>query len=279
MRLRNLSAIGCILFPAALAAQSPAAAPADVQGRVVDAASGAPVEGALVELRNLGRRAVADSSGRFTFARVPSGTHQWVISRVGYARWEESTEVEDGDEFTIALLARPQVLEGITAVASQLQHRREVSGVAVRTLERTTLRMSAAPSAFEMVGDHLGIKAVPCPPDPNSGADERNNNRPRRGNEEAPRRNDPGPNQRGTQPAKNDQNDAACAWIRGALTRPVVYIDEQRANGGLGDLLNVRPQDLFILEAYSGGQMIRLITVPYAERVARGRADLMPLSF
>jgi len=279
MRQRFALFLPCLLLPAALAGQAGTSAPAAVHGHVTDALSGAPVPGALIELRDLGLRAYADSAGEFTFQRVPPGSHEWVISRIGYAKWDESTEVEDGDEFGIALLARPQVLEGITAVASQLSQRRANSGVAVQTLEKTTLRMTAAPSAFELVHDHLGVAPVPCPTEQLA---RRQNNTGDGGNSQnggEPNRNAGNRTRVGSGPSNGDAGDVACAYIRGNLRRPVVYIDEQRANGGLVDLLNLRPAELYIVESYSGGSMIRVITDQYAERVARGRAQILPLRF
>jgi hypothetical protein len=267
-----LSALFCILPPPALAAQRSAPAALDVHGHVVDAATGGPVAGALVQLRDTDHRAVSDSAGNFVLHRVAPGSYPWVISRLGYARWEEDAEVGSGDEFTIALLARPEALEGITAVASQMQQRRLTSGVSVRALERTTLRLSTAPSVLELVHDHLGVAGVPCPPwltdvdtraPPNSGGGKfLNRSSSTRVGE-----------------AGDDPADRGCAWVRGGLIKPAVYVDEQRANGGLSDLAQYRAEDLFTVESYAGGRMIRVITVRFAERVARGRASLMPLSF
>lgn len=229
------------MLPSALPSQAAAPAPVEVSGRVVDAVTQAPVGGAVVELRDVGRKAVSDSTGRFVLPRVPRGTHEWVITRIGYAAWEESTEVDEGDEFTIALLARPEVLEGITAIASQLTHRREASGMAVQTIDSNTLRLSASSSVFQLVHDRLGVAGVPCA-NINSGAH-------------------------------------MCAWVRGELTPVAVYVDEQRASGGLEDLQNYLPQELYSVESYAGGRMIRVITVYFAERLARNRATLMPLHF
>lgn len=237
-----LIALGAaLLLPSTLPAQAGAPAEVEVSGRVVDAATQAPIVGAVVELRDVRRKAVSDAEGKFVLQRVPRGTHQWVISRIGYAAWEESTEVDEGDELTIALLARPEVLEGITAVASQLTRRRESSGMAVRTVDSNTLRLSGAPSVFALVHDRLGVAGVPCP--------------------------------------NTTTGTHSCAWIRGELMPVVVYVDEQRANGGLDDLNHYVPQELFSVESYAGGRMIRVITVHFAERIARGRAALLPLSY
>lgn len=242
MRRSHLVALAAaLLLPSVLPAQAAAPVQVEVSGRVVDAATQAPVAGAVVQLSDVGRKAVSDSAGRFVLQRVPRGMHQWVITRIGYAAWEESAEVDEGDDFTIALLARPEVLEGITVVASQLTQRREGSGMAVRTVDANTLRLSASPSVFALVHDRLGLIGVPCPEMASS----------------AP----------------------ICAWVRGELMPVTVYVDEQRANGGLEDLQNYIPQELYTVESYAGGRMIRVITVPFAERIARGRASLMPLSF
>ncbi|HEU4559437.1 MAG TPA: carboxypeptidase regulatory-like domain-containing protein [Longimicrobium sp.] len=230
-----------LLLPSSLRSQAGAPVQVEVGGRVVDAVTQAPVAGAVVELRDVGRKAVSDSTGWFVLQRVPRGTHEWRISRIGYAAWEESTEVDEGDEFTIALLARPEVLEGITAIASQLTHRREAAGVAVRTVDSNTLRLAGSPSAFEVVHDRLGVAGVQCP-NVNTGTH-------------------------------------SCAWVRGELMPVMVYVDEQRMPGGLEDLRNYVPQELFTVESYDGGRMIRVITVWFAERLARGRTHLMPLSF
>lgn len=281
MRQRLSLALPVLLLPAALAGQSGTSAQASVHGHVTDAVSGAPVPGALVELRDLRVRAFADSAGNFAFERLPPGTHQWVISRLGYAKWDESTEVEDGDEFSIALLARPQVLEGITAVASQLSQRRATSGVSVHTIERTTLRLTAAPSAFELVHDHLGVAPVPCPTQQLARRQDSSGQSGDHGNDNGGDSNPNAPNRTrvGSGPSNGDAGDLACAYVRGNLRRPVVYIDEERANGGLVDLLNLRPQDLYIVESYAGGSMIRVITDVYAEMVARNRAPILPLRF
>jgi Carboxypeptidase regulatory-like domain len=260
-----------LLLPLSLAAQRNAPAALEVHGHVKDAATGAPVAGALVQLRDTRHRAVSDSAGNFVLHRVAPGSYPWVISRLGYARWEEDAEVADGDEFTVALLARPEALEGITAVASQMEHRRLTSGVSVRTLERTTLRLTAAPSVLDLVHDHLDVAGVHCPPwlteidtraPANSGGKFLNRNSYTR-----------------VATINDDPGDRSCAWVRGGLIKPAVYVDEQRVNGGLSDLASYRAQDLYTIESYDGGRMIRVVTMPYAERVARGRAALMPLSF
>lgn len=239
MRTLTLSAaVLSLLLPRALAAQAAPAAKVEVHGHVVDATTGRPVEGAMVALDDVGSRALADTAGSFVLQNVPTGEHDWVISRVGYARWQESAEVAEGDEFTIAVLPRPEVLEGITAVASQLETRRRASGESVRALDGDLLRLSGAPTAVQLVHDQLGLSTTPCP---------------------------------GT-------GEPDCSWVRGELVKVAVFVDEQPV-GGMSALASYRPQDLYTVEAYAGGQMLRVITHWYAERLARRRASLTPIHF
>jgi len=267
-----LAALCAAMLPPALSAQRRATAGLDVHGHVVDAATGEPVAGALVQLRDTRYRAVSDSAGNFVLHRVAPGSYPWVISRLGYARWEEDAEVADGDEFTISLLARAETLAGITAVASQMEQRRLTSGVSVRTVDRTALRLSTAPSVLELVKDHLGVGGIHCPPwltdvdtrAPASSGGGKFLNRSTSTRLAA---------------VTDDPGDRACAWVRGGLIKPVVYVDEVRTNGGLSDLASLRADDLFIVESYAGGRMIRVVTMSYADRVARGRATLTPVSF
>jgi Carboxypeptidase regulatory-like domain len=238
-----LALAGLCLLPSHAHAQN--AAPGfEVHGRVLDALTGAAVEGAVVELRDTRRKAAADSSGVFWLHAVGPGMHHWVISRLGYAAWEEDMEVEDGDEFTIRLLPRPEVLEGITALASRLQLRRQSAGVTVRALERSEIKLSASPDVADLVRNRLGLAGVPCA------------------------------SVTGTEGA-----GTTCAWVRGELIPVAVFVDERRLPGGLSDLSFYLPQEVYTIESFYGGAMVRVITDPFAARLARGEVSLLPLRY
>lgn len=83
------AAIG-VLSVAGPAAQAPAAPPAGtglVVGRLVDAAGGAPVTGAIVTLTGAGvpaRRVIVDAQGRFMFRDLPAGGFAITAAKSGY---------------------------------------------------------------------------------------------------------------------------------------------------------------------------------------------------
>ena len=90
---RRLAA--ALLFAATLAA--PAAEPAGtITGYVSNAATGNLLEGARVDVPQLGFTTFTDSTGRFTFTRVPAGTHQVVASYTGLDKITSAVSVTAG---------------------------------------------------------------------------------------------------------------------------------------------------------------------------------------
>jgi hypothetical protein len=237
-----LALAGLCLLPSN--AHSQTAAPGlEVRGRVLDGITGAAVEGAVVELRDARRKAAADSSGVFWLHAVGPGMHHWVISRLGYAAWEEDMEIEDGDEFTIRLLPRPEVLEGITALVSRLAVRRNASGVTAHAIERAEIKLSASPDVADLVRTRFGLAGVPCPA------------------------------------VTGTEGERSCAWVRGELVQVAVFVDERRLPGGLSDLNFYVPQEVFTIETFYGGAMVRVITDIFAARLAKGDVSLLPLGY
>jgi hypothetical protein len=70
-----------------------------------------------------------------------------------------------------------------------------------------------------------------------------------------------------------------CTWVRGRARPVAVVIDEIPAIAGLEQLEMYDPQDIYLIESYSHGQMIRVYTTQYVERLARTRRSPDPLIF
>lgn len=242
--MRSLFLIVPLLLAGPLAAQEtpPAAArtaPFEVSGRVLDGATGEPIAEAVVRLADADALAVSDSAGRFVM-RVPAGTHPWAISRIGYSTWNEDVEAEAGDEFTIRLLPKPEVLEGLVVVGDRFRDRRAASGMSVRLLEGAEVARTAGGDLHAYVQARLGVPLMTC----------------------------------------NDQDpEQNCAWLRGDKVSIIVFVDEERATDGLSRLHSIPPADVHSIEMYSGGTMIRVYTTWFMERAARGRVTLMPLPY
>ncbi|MCA9736105.1 MAG: TonB-dependent receptor [Gemmatimonadota bacterium] len=86
-----------------------------VLGRLIDARTEHPIEGAAVSLPDLGLRTVTDADGRFRFVAVPPGTHAVRVEHIAYGTHVDAMNVGAGTEhaFQMALTQRALQLEPI----------------------------------------------------------------------------------------------------------------------------------------------------------------------
>src|SRR4029079_16849612 len=82
--LRALSLFWLMVLAVMMAAPSAKAQTAAINGRVVDAVSGSPINGAQVLIVGTTRGAAAGNDGRFRIAGVRAGTYQLRVARIGY---------------------------------------------------------------------------------------------------------------------------------------------------------------------------------------------------
>jgi len=212
----------------------------EVPGRVLDATSGVPIADAVVRLSDNGPLALSDSLGRFVLRGVTPGTHPWQISRLGYATWTEDVEATEEDEFTIRLLPQPEVLEGLVVVGDRFRDRRASSGMSAQVIDRAEMVRAAAGDLHTFLQTRLGVPLMGC------GGDDREEN---------------------------------CAMLRGRRVKITVFIDEERASGGLAQLRGLSPADVYSIELFDGGIMVRVYTQDFMRQLARGRATLLALPY
>jgi iron complex outermembrane receptor protein len=235
-----LCATLALAAPGALAAQPGQPPPAlVVAGRVLDVTSGEPVANAVVRLPDVGVFGLSDADGYFLLRGVPAGTHPWEISRLGYASWREELEAAGDEVYTVRLLPRAEVLQGLLVVADRLQDRRLSSGMSARVFERGEVIRAGGGDLPAFLQSRLGTPLVSC----------------------------------GTDPELN------CTWVRGRLMEIRVFLDEQLALGGISQLHGLDPAEVQSIEVFAGGAMLRVYTVGFMERAASGRVMLLPLPY
>lgn len=148
-------------MPAALVAlfllllSSPAAAqfPGEILGRVSDAATGAAVEAALVELPASGRTALSDATGAFLLRGLEPGRHAVVVRRLGFAEWRGEAEVRNGRTVRLAveLLESAVELQGVEVTADAIDRSEGVR------YDREGIRRSGARTAGDVVARAPGV--------------------------------------------------------------------------------------------------------------------------
>lgn len=134
-------------------AQSPGGG-VTLNGSLVDAQNGIPVAGAQVRLPNLHRVEVSHEDGTFELQRIPPGTHELIVQRIGYRRITRSVTVAGDTAVTlrieldpVAVTLTPQIVTGTISERSGEEVLSPTSVVSGRALDRnlsstiaTTLR-------------------------------------------------------------------------------------------------------------------------------------------
>lgn len=226
------------------AQQAPIAPTSAILGYVVDQSTQNPISGATVEFPELGKEVITNSNGAFAMLDLPRGRVAMRVRHLGFADYEEELDLtRESVTLTIALGARPIILEGITAkaysFADQLRKRRRRTAVSVRAIERDRLSMTSAFDALDALFQAGLVHRAAC-----------------------------------LEPIAFD----ICVRARGRPVRPSVYIDERPAVAGLLELETYSPQELYSIEVYQGGRHIRAYTTWWVETQARrAEASLMPV--
>jgi len=81
-----------------------------VAGRLLDAESGRPIEGATVDLLELGAGAVTDSLGSFRIQGVPPGEYVLRVRHLAYGVHVHAVDVPEDEDLSIELKLSPQAL-------------------------------------------------------------------------------------------------------------------------------------------------------------------------
>lgn len=120
-RIRTLLFLGLVavvLSPAAARAQTPASA--RIEGRVVDASTGAPIAGVVVHVEDPRRHEVTHEDGEFHLTQLPRGHYTVTFERVGYASRavEVSLAVGQSVVLDVEMVAAPVELEALVVTAT-----------------------------------------------------------------------------------------------------------------------------------------------------------------
>ena len=117
-----------------------------VQGRVTDAASGAPVAGAQVVVEGAGVGAVTADDGRYTIARTPAGPRVVIARRIGFAQGRQPVTVAAGQPVTadFTLRAAAVALDQVVVTGSAAPTSRRALGTSVASVDSSALRNTQA---------------------------------------------------------------------------------------------------------------------------------------
>jgi TonB-dependent receptor len=110
------------LAPAAGFAQSTGAQSTGVvEGRIVDASSGAPLPGANVVVESTAVGTAANQNGEYQLANVPAGAQTITVSFVSYQKAKKTVEIRAGQTVTLNVELSSRVLQGGEVVVQGLR--------------------------------------------------------------------------------------------------------------------------------------------------------------
>ena len=209
--------------------------PAFINGVVVDGVTADEMPGAWVELRDF-RTVLTDDDGVFQLTEIPPGPYVLTISQFGY-----ETQVMDLDLpleanafLQIELEPKPYMIEGVGVVADRLASveqalagRRSEIAVSVGLFKQDRILETSETDARKFLLNETGLTPMTCPV--------------------------LGPDSRLAQ-----MNAGTCFMRRGKPIAPVICVDEIPAS--LDELASYRPMDLYLIEVYSAGELVRVYT-------------------
>ncbi|MCY3676433.1 MAG: TonB-dependent receptor plug domain-containing protein [Gemmatimonadetes bacterium] len=135
-----------------------------IAGTVVDAITGAPIQGVTVVLGGMGFRLETDAAGRFRFARVPLGTYRLELSHPAYQPTVGDFTVMRAGEFVTSLqpvnVGDDELVTGIIGVVSDVDGGGPISGAAIHVAGSGDGSLTNARGEFTLAGMPPGTHIV-----------------------------------------------------------------------------------------------------------------------
>jgi TonB-linked SusC/RagA family outer membrane protein len=134
-----------------------------ITGRITQAGSDQPVQGAQVQLTGTSRGAVTDGEGRYIIRDVPSGNHTVRVQFLGYGSAERAATVTAGGTATVDFELRTEAIALDPVVVTALGIAREERGLgyAVQSVGTTQLERTPEINLVQALqGQTAGVQVV-----------------------------------------------------------------------------------------------------------------------
>ncbi|GJQ63131.1 MAG: TonB-dependent receptor [Melioribacteraceae bacterium] len=145
-----------LLFSVALANSQPTG---EAEGTVTDN-DGEAIIGANVYVKNSLIGAAANEEGVFVIKDIPAGTHEIVISAVGYEKIVRTVEVKSDEVLSFSVKLRPTLLEvgSVVVTGTTTPYLYEDSPVKTEVIPRKLIDQTKAVNLAEALGFQTGVR-------------------------------------------------------------------------------------------------------------------------
>ena len=133
-------------------------------GKITDAKTGEPLDGASILFPDLKLGTHADNSGKFQFAQVPTGHYLIEISHIGYTSIIEHVDINSNTEKNFAL--QPSVLENQTVIVTGVSNATNIkkAPIPVTSIRRAELLQSSSTNIIDVLAKKPGISQLSSGP-------------------------------------------------------------------------------------------------------------------
>lgn len=212
--------------------------PFTFRGNVVDYRTEAPIEGAIVQLAELGRSSETDANGYFEFPDLAPDRYTIITASFGYETNREPSDIPHGAIMVVRLNPVAIEVEGIGVqverIVRQLAIRRSVTPAASSAFASEQLKTTVDLDVVELVRERTSLDIV------------------------------------------EDSFGLPVARFRSRLSRLRVCLDEVPV--GSGFLQNLQPDQLGLVEVFESLRMVRMYTNDFLQRAAERGFQLQPIN-
>lgn len=212
-----------------------------LRGEVRDYVTERPIQGAVVQIAELGRSQVTDANGYFEFPEMPAGEHTFITASFGYETNQEPSAVGPGNIMLVHLNPMAVEIPGVSVEAERLLDQLE------------TRRIMAASPATVFDQNQL---AAGLPKNLTSVVVE-----------QAP-----------SMDLFTNENDQLCVGLP-AMSQPIrlkVFLDEAPVPTAFLD--NLQSTDVALLEVFDRLGMVRIYTHDFMQRAAEAGYTPTPIN-
>lgn len=155
--------------------QSQAQSVGSVVGTVVDARSGQPLSGLVVQIEAVKLSVLTNAQGRFAFARVPEGVHRITTSRIGYETRTQEVTVVGGRPAVVEfrLEEAPISLDELVVTSYGQSLRATKTGSVTEMIRETIAKMPITTADQALQGTMAGVQVTTTTGRPGAGVEVR----------------------------------------------------------------------------------------------------------
>ena len=208
------------------------------RGNVVDFRTEGPIEGAIVQIAELGRSAETDANGYFEFRDLVPDRYTIITASFGYETNREPSDIPFGAIMVVRLNPVAIEVEGIGVeverIVRQLEIRRSATPAPSSAFDADELDVTIDLDVVELVRERTTLDIV------------------------------------------EDSFGLPVARFRNRLSRLRVCLDEVPV--GAGFLQNLEPRQLGLVEVFESLRMVRMYTNDFLQRAAERGFQLQPIN-